>query len=198
MRRHWLSVWSALSIALAWLGGGPLRAQFAYVANDGGSSVSGYTIDPRTGALAAIIGSPFAAGADPVGIAFAHPKVHAVYITNTGSNTVSVINPSANTVVATVIVGSNPVYAAITPDGSRVYVTNAGAKSVSVISTATNQVIATVGVGANPADVSITPDGVSAYVTNADSKSVSVINTGSNKVTDTTRVGVNPRDAAIF
>ena len=40
----------------------PLHAQFAYVANAGSGNVSGYTINPTTGALTPISGSPFAVG----------------------------------------------------------------------------------------------------------------------------------------
>jgi YVTN family beta-propeller protein len=78
-----------------------------------------------------------------------------VYVANAGSHSVSVIDPATNTVVATVPVGSNPVYTAVTPDGTKAYVTNAGAKSVSVIDPSTNSVAATVPVGSNPVNVAV-------------------------------------------
>src|SRR5271167_883174 len=56
-----------------------------------------------------------------------------VYITNSGSSTVSVIDAASNTVVATVTVGSGPTGVAITPDGTQAYVTNQNENSVSVI-----------------------------------------------------------------
>ena len=43
--------------------------RFLYVANRGSGDVSGYTIDPASGNLTAIAGSPFAAGGNPVAIA---------------------------------------------------------------------------------------------------------------------------------
>src|SRR5665213_2210726 len=67
-----------------------------------------------------------------------------VYVTNYGSNTVSVINTAANTVTATVNVGATPYVVAVSPDGTRAYVSNGNSNSVSVINTATNTVIATV------------------------------------------------------
>ena len=48
--------------AQSWL---PSSNQFAYVANSGDNTVSGYMIDPVTGALTAIAGPPFLAGAEP-------------------------------------------------------------------------------------------------------------------------------------
>jgi YVTN family beta-propeller protein len=121
----------------------------------------------------------------------------AAYVANAGSNSISVINPTTNTVVATVPVGANPVRTAVTPNGDRAYVTNAGSNSVSVINTTTNAVVATVPVGANPVDIAITPGGAGAYVTNAGANSVSVINTVTNTVLATVTVGLNPVNVAI-
>jgi DNA-binding beta-propeller fold protein YncE len=45
--------------------------KFAYVTNLGSNNVSGYTIDPMTGALTVISGSPFAAGSRPFSVAVA-------------------------------------------------------------------------------------------------------------------------------
>jgi len=41
---------------------------FAYVANEGSSSVSGYTVDPVTGNLTELAGSPFSAGGGPTSV----------------------------------------------------------------------------------------------------------------------------------
>src|SRR4051812_3798445 len=63
------------------------------------------------------------------------------YITNYGSNTVSVIDTLTNALVGSPIpVGSLPFGVAVTPDGSRVYVANFSSGTVSVIATATNAV----------------------------------------------------------
>jgi YVTN family beta-propeller protein len=89
------------------------------------------------------------------------------YVTNAGSDNVSVIRTSDNTVVATVAVGDLPFGVAVTPDGALVYVANARSKNVSVIRTADNTVVATVAVGFDPFGVAVTPDGAFAYVANA-------------------------------
>jgi YVTN family beta-propeller protein len=108
------------------------------------------------------------------------------YVTNEGSNSVSVIDTSTNTVVATVGVGTRPFGVAVTPDGTRAYVTNnIVSGSVSVIDTSSRTVVATIGVGANPLQVAITPDGTRAYVTNIGSNFVSVIDTSTNTVVAT-------------
>ena len=77
------------------------------------------------------------------------------YITNLGSNNVSVINTTTNNVTATEPVGIDPNGVAITPDGSKVYVAKNGheyvpGKTVSEIDTITNNVTATVNLGIAP------------------------------------------------
>jgi YVTN family beta-propeller protein len=79
-------------------------------------------------------------------------------------------------VTATIGVGSNPVWVAVSPDGTRAYVTNYLSGTVSVIGTATNQVIATIHGLCNPYGVAVSPDGTHIYVTNAmDRGTVAVI-----------------------
>ncbi|WP_306533536.1 beta-propeller fold lactonase family protein, partial [Geobacter sp.] len=119
------------------------------------------------------------------------------YVTNYGSNTVSIIATATNTVVATVPVGANPVGVAITPDGAFAYVANYSSNTVSVIATATNTVAATVPVGLNPWGVTITPNGAFVYVTNYGSNTVSVITTATNTIVATVPVGANPASVAI-
>src|SRR5208283_1932870 len=95
------------------------------------------------------------------------------YITNLGSNSVSVIDTATNTVVGSQIpVGTNPSGVAITPNGAYVYITNLGSNSVSVINTTTNTVVGSqIPVGTAPVGVAITPNGAYAYITNGGSNS---------------------------
>ena len=127
------------------------------------------------------------------------------YITNSSSNTVSVIDTATNTVTATVDVGFFPYGVAVSPDGSKVYVTNRGSGTesgtVSVIGTATNTLIATVPVGLSPFGVAVSPDGSKVYVTNSafftPSGTVSVIDTATNTVIATVAVGRRPFGVAV-
>src|SRR5271165_3861250 len=89
-----------------------------------------------------------------------------IYIVNEGSHTVSVIDPSTNTVVDTVRVGFGPVQAVLAPKGTTAYVVNTGAGTVSVINTSTNRVTTTLTVGLLPSHAAVSPDGRSVYVTN--------------------------------
>jgi YVTN family beta-propeller protein len=127
-------------------------------------------------------------------IAYAAPFA---YVTNSGSNTVSVIDTAINNVTATVHVEWNPRGVAVTPDGKRVYVTCKATNDsssicndiVSVIDTETNKVTSTVEVGLEPAGIAVTPDGKKVYVVNGAVGTISVVDTATNRVTSTIDIG---------
>jgi YVTN family beta-propeller protein len=79
-----------------------------------------------------------------------HPDGSRVYISNGGAATVSVIDTSSNTIVATVPVGQRPWNMALTPDGKKLYVANGRSGSVSVIDTVHNVWLHDVAVGKLP------------------------------------------------
>lgn len=80
-------------------------------------------------------------------------------ITNTGSNTVSVLNLPEEMTVATIPVGSEPVDVQVSPDNTTAYVVNYGSKSMSVISLATDAVTNTVSLPGSPTSISLDGNG---------------------------------------
>jgi YVTN family beta-propeller protein len=136
----------------------------------------------------------------PVGAAVCHPSCvspfpdPAVYVANTGSGTLSVIDGITDRVVATVNVGSAPTGVVVDPVSRDVYVTNADSNSVSVVSPVTNNVIATValGPGTAPTGVAVTPNGSTVFVADSGADEVSVIATSTNTVSATIAVGNDP------
>src|SRR5260221_655342 len=88
------------------------------------------------------------------------------YISNAGSNNVSVIDTTTNTVVAVVPKGSGGSGIAVNPAGNLVYAANYNDRSVSVIDTGTYTMIATITVGTVPLGVAFNPAGTFAYVGN--------------------------------
>ena len=74
-----------------------------------------------------------------------------MYVTNSGSNTVSVIDEN-NDVVDTVSVGTGPFAIAYNPNNGNMYVTNGDSNTVSVIDE-NNDVVDTVSVGNVPLGV---------------------------------------------
>jgi len=87
-------------------------------------------------------------GEDPAEVTFSMDGTKA-YVCNGGSGTVSVISPSAKTVVATLTVGDDPVGAWPAGNG-KMYVDNEASQTISVIDVATNTVSETVSLGFMP------------------------------------------------
>jgi YVTN family beta-propeller protein len=82
-------------------------------------------------------------GYGPLAVAIT-PDGNYAYVSNLGSNTISVIATASNTVVATISDVSSPSGVAVTPDGKHAYVSNGGSNTVSVIATASNTVMDTI------------------------------------------------------
>jgi len=121
------------------------------------------------------------------------PQDGQVYVVNTGSDSVSIIDADTRIAAATIAVGRTPYGIALTPDGRTAYVANAGDNSVSVIDTQEPRVTATIEVGENPYGVAVAPDGERVYVTNQTGGSLTVIGA----VKSTIPVGRAPTGVAI-
>ena len=95
------------------------------------------------------------------------------YVTNPGSNSVSVIDLASLTTVKTIAVGEYPLIIDIYSEGNRAYVTNHGTRTVSVIDLETETEIKKINVGTNPYGIAVTPDGEHVFVANYSSQDVS-------------------------
>ena len=97
------------------------------------------------------------------------------YVSNGGSNTVSVLDLVYLRQDRTLRVGDDPTGLAVNPVRNEVYVINTKSDSVSVIDAETNQVVATIPVHRTPYFISVDDTGHRAYVANSGSNTVSVI-----------------------
>ena len=97
------------------------------------------------------------------------------YVTNGGSNTVSVLDLVNLRQDRTLRVGDNPTGIDVNPVRNEVYAVNSQSGTVTVIDAATNTVAATIGVHRQPYFISVDAQGGRAYVANSGSNSVSVI-----------------------
>jgi YVTN family beta-propeller protein len=134
-----------------------------------------------------------------------------IFVSNAGSNTVSVISDSNNAVVATVAVGGAPDGLAYDSAKGEVFVSNHASNTVSVISDSTNTVVANITIassgtgGSGPAGIAYDPTKGELYVADSDSclgycpissNTVSVISDSSNKVVANVTVGEWPSTIA--
>ncbi|MFH1150288.1 MAG: hypothetical protein V1748_07425 [Actinomycetota bacterium] len=103
----------------------------------------------------------------------------------------------AQTVVATVPVGTSPEGVGVNPTTYKISVTNAFTKNVSVLDGASDTVTATVGVGTSPFGVGVNPTTNKIYVANKLTNNVSVINGVTDTVTATVVVGASPEGVGV-
>ncbi|MEU6586998.1 YncE family protein [Nocardia sp. NPDC046763] len=158
-----------------------------------------FVVDANTNTVTANI----AVGANPDEIAV-DPRTHLVYVTNatvdplaegqTGvrvaskPGSVSVIDPRARAVTATIGVGLRPITVMFDADRSRLYVGNETDNSVSVIDVSTDTVAATVAVGRAPLGLALDHRSGTLYVANNVGDSIWMIDTHTNRVDGTIAV----------
>ena len=167
-----------------------------YVANSGSDTVS--VIDPVTNTVTQNIkvgnGPRFMVSYTNIStiylgnyssIAYGVPTI---YVANSWSGTVSVIDPQNNTVIENITVEGQPTF--IETYGDTIYVANSGSDTVSVIDPATNIVIENITVGDQPTFIETYGDTI--YVANSGSDTVSVIDPATNTVIKNITVGGQP------
>jgi 6-phosphogluconolactonase len=154
--------------------------QFLFVANNASNSVSMYSINATTGALAPT-GFAIAAGVGPVAVTV-DPTDHFVYVANLTSNTISAYMISGSTLIPVVdapfSAGAGPAALAIDPNGNFLYVTNFNGNTISVfLIDQANGMLSAVsgspfGTGAGPVSIAIDPTDAFAYVSNNSAGSI--------------------------
>jgi len=123
------------------------------------------------------------------------------YVTNGGSNTVSIFDVVHLRLDRELQVGVNPTGVTANPKRNEVYVVNSGSRdgngSVSVIDTEKNAVIATIQVQKTPYFLDVDPTGNWGYVANSGSNSVSVLDLRNHRQVEIAGVGEGPGMASV-
>ena len=118
------------------------------------------------------------------------------YITNSGSNSVSVLDLATLKIARTLSTGNNPTGVTASPTKDEVYVVNTDSGTVSVINSASNQVAGSISVGRSPYTISVTTDGKHGWVANAGSNTVTALDLDAHRVDRTGCGGRAARDCA--
>src|SRR5688572_1371527 len=102
------------------------------------------------------------------------------YVTNSASNTVTVVDIDKGKIIAAIRVGKEPFGVAFSPDATRAYVANTQSGELSVIDATRHRLVQNIRLDALlPVWVAVSPDGSYVYVTNERSHDVSVISAAS-------------------
>jgi YVTN family beta-propeller protein len=152
--------------------------------------------------------APITVGLSPFGVAV-NPKTNRIYVANIGgalcteesSNSVSVIDGSADAVEKTITLdGVGPAFVAVNPRTNKIYVTMNGGccadgHAVAVIDGSTNAVLRYVDVDLNPSMVAVNPRTNLVYVTHVGDK-ITVIDGSTDTVVATFSIGSEARAIA--
>jgi len=123
----------------------------AYVPAEGAASVS--VIDTRAYRVEQTIQIP---GADVLPMcAITAPDGKAVYVSTGRGNSIAMIDPNMNTVMAVVSVGQRPWGIALSPDGSLLFTANGRSNDVSVVDVAERKEVARIKVGQGPWGIAV-------------------------------------------
>jgi 6-phosphogluconolactonase (cycloisomerase 2 family) len=160
--------------------------KYVYVANNSGNNVSAYTINPATGSLTNVTGSPFAAGSGPS--VAADPAGRFLYAVNAAGGTVSAFTVDQTSGVLSAVAGSPfgggslmlPSSMVVDPTGTIAYVTNSAPGSTTVTSFMIDRTSgalsprASLTSGTAPGLARMDPTGQFLYLTNPLTNNVSV------------------------
>ncbi len=103
-----------------------------------------------------------------------------IYVANSNSSTVSVINGTTNSLARDVPVGEFPISVAVNPNTNMIYVANSNSSTVSVIDSKTGRV-ENISVGDGPSGIAVVPDIDNAantdtvYITNSLDNTLSIL-----------------------
>jgi 6-phosphogluconolactonase len=114
-------------VAAAAIAAPAVASDVAYVTTIG-SGVFAYDVNPASGSLAQVQGSPFPAGNDGFGVTATPDRRH-LYVSNYEDNTLSVFEIAASGALSPAgspVATPHPVLSATTPDGRFLYVANDG------------------------------------------------------------------------
>jgi len=164
----------------------------AYVPASGTDDI--WVVDTATHLVTATIPT----GMYPLGVA-TFPSAHRAYVTNSNSDTVSVIDTFSSSVLTVIAVPtvppaplSIPADITINVSGTRLYIALGGTNQVAEIDTTTNSVIRRFNVGMAPTGVAVNRAGDTLYVSNQNADNVSVIDVATGELQATIHTNEKP------
>jgi YVTN family beta-propeller protein len=164
-------------------------AALAYAAISDGVAASLAVINLANGKVTNV---PVSGGAENVVV---HPLGQAVYVSNPGNKSVTVIDTATNQVADVIAVGFSAWHMVLDPLGKLLYVT--GDDQVATVDLGGKTVIGTTPV-AGASGIAINRDGSALYVTGwQKSNTVSIVDVATGLVTNVVGVGSQPREVAV-
>ena len=127
-----------------------------------------------------------------------------LFVSNSASDYISIIDRSLERIIGAVTVGHKPMGMVLNSTQERLYIVNSGSKDISIVDTTQFSVIYTIplAAGLEPTDIAIMPDDKNLiegklYIINRLSNDVTVINTTTKRIVKTVAVGTRPSAIAV-
>ncbi len=139
-----------------------------------------------------------------------------LYVTNEVSGDMTIIDPAAYRVVATVPLGKRPRGIHASPDRKTIYVALSGspiggpdvdestlpppdksADGIGVFDVAQNKMVRMIKAGSDPENFDVSPDGRQLFISNEDDSAVSVVDIASGTVVKSAKVGAQPEGVKV-
>lgn len=165
-------------IAMAMAPGGA----FLFVLNQGSNNISAFTVDPTTGNLGTVSGSPFATPASPRSINIS-PNGNFLYVANPTLGTVSAFSVDSHGVLTPVAgspfaAGTSPMFVMVEPSGRFLYVADSVGNAVLGFSISSGGALTPISgspfaVSSQPVALTTTPGGALLFAANQGSNNVS-------------------------
>jgi len=117
-----------------------------------------------------------------------------LYVSNSQSNYISVIDRSSHQIIDTITVGDSPMGMVLSENGDYLYVANYFSNTISIIDTFTNRLVDTIAlnIGIGPTELNIPAKSSTLYVTAKDSNAVIAIDTLTKNILKKIDVGQGP------
>jgi YVTN family beta-propeller protein len=129
-------------------------------------------------------------GDDPSHLELSHDD-RRLYVANSGSDDVTIIDTVTDQVIATAQTGKRPLLPCVAPNGNSVYLPSGPDRTATVLG-AEGEFRKTVPVGAAPHDLAVSPDSRWAYQPNSVAHTVTVIDGRNYSVAGEVKVGLGP------
>jgi len=156
-------------------------APFLFVANQGSSDISAFTVDPKNGNLGAVPNSPFAAGISPNSMAIS-PKGNLLYVANAAVGTVNVLTIGSDGKLSSPVLaasgGITPAFVLVEPKGKFLYVADSASGRVLGFSIGGNGSLTTISgspfaAGLGTSGLATDPQGALLFAANTGANTVS-------------------------
>src|SRR5579863_915146 len=161
------------------------NASLAFVTNTNSNTISVFQVDPTSGELSPVVGSPFPTDIGPEFLAVAAGSKF-LFVGNSGSDTVSAFQIDATSGALTPVPGSpfvtgaRPEGVTVDPMGRFVFVGNQASSSISVFSIGANGALAPVPgspfAASSPFQLATNPSGTTLFANNFPDSTVSDLN----------------------